>query len=45
MPGDKRMEHNGLSKDVGERAGGVEEQVELGAGVQAQPHTHPQPPS
>jgi hypothetical protein len=37
------MEHNGQSKDVGERAGGVEEQVELGAGEQAQPHTHPSP--
>jgi hypothetical protein len=41
--GGERMEHNGQSKDVGERAGGVEQQVELGAGEQAQPHTHHSP--
>ncbi len=43
VPGGECAEHNGQSKDVGERAGGVEEQVELGAGEQAQPHTHPRP--
>ncbi len=43
MPGGECVEHNGQRKDVGERAGGVEEQVELGAGEQAQPNTHPSP--
>jgi hypothetical protein len=43
VPGGECVEHNGQSKDVGERAGGVEQHMELGAGEQAEPLTNPSP--